>query len=204
MCDSEMGPFSQACENNKQPILEVLQRWLHDVDRVLELGSGTGQHARYFAQQLPHLVWQPSDLECNHQGINAWREGYAGDNLPPPMRIDVTEVGWGEAIPAAVFTANSLHIMPWQSVEALFSCLGGHAPLASLLFVYGPFNYDGAYTSDSNARFDQWLAEQHPGGSIRDFESVDALAAAAGYGLREDNTMPANNRLLVWQRERDG
>ncbi|MEE4661146.1 MAG: DUF938 domain-containing protein [Halieaceae bacterium] len=195
-----MRPFSQACENNKQPILAVLRRWLSTVESVLELGSGTGQHARYFAESLPDLVWQPSDLAQNHAAINAWRDGYAGDNLPAPLAIDVTDRDWGVALPGALFTANSLHIMPWSAVEALFAYLGEHAPDRSLLLVYGPFNYDGAYTSDSNARFDQWLAAEHPGGGIRDFEAVDGLAREAGYQLQEDNPMPANNRLLVWRK----
>jgi len=193
-------PFSQACENNKQPILDVLRRWLPAVECVLELGSGTGQHARYFAESLPGVVWQPSDLVHNHAAINAWRDGYAGDNLPPPLAIDVTDRDWGVALPGALFTANSLHIMPWSAVEALFAYLGEHAPGRSLLLVYGPFNYNGAYTSDSNARFDQWLAVEHPGGGIRDFEAVDSLASDAGYRLQEDNPMPANNRLLVWRK----
>ncbi len=195
-----MRPFSQACENNKQPILSVLKRHLSDVDVVLELGSGTGQHARFFAEQLPTLRWQPSDLADNLPAIEAWREDYTGDNLPAPHRLDVTWRDWGIAIPAAVFTANSLHIMPWHSVEALFSYLGEHAPAAGRLLVYGPFNYGGRYTSESNARFDEWLSLQHPGGGIRDFEAVDERAVAAGYRLLEDAEMPANNRLLVWQK----
>ncbi|MEM0953821.1 MAG: DUF938 domain-containing protein [Pseudomonadota bacterium] len=192
--------FSQACENNKRPILAVLERVLEGVDGVLELGSGTGQHARFFAESMPALIWQPSDLAHNHQGINAWREDYSGKNLPAPLNIDVTDQDWGLPLPGAIFTANSLHIMPWSSVEALFVYLAAHAVTNSMLLVYGPFNYDGQYSSDSNARFDEWLAMEHPGGGIRDFEAVDALAAAAGYRLAEDNPMPANNRLLVWQR----
>ncbi len=195
-----MLPFSQACENNKQPILGVLRRWLVDVDRVLEIGSGTGQHARFFAEALPQLTWQTSDLPVNHEGINAWREDYPGSNLPAPLAIDVTDPDWGLALPGALFTANSLHIMPWSAVESLFAYLGNHAPPGHLLLVYGPFNYDGSYTSESNARFDDWLAASHPGGGIRDFEAVDALAADAGFSLLEDNEMPANNRLPVWKR----
>lgn len=195
-----MRPFSQACENNRDPILEVLRDWLDGIDRVLEIGSGTGQHARYFAEQLPELVWQPSDLLQNHPAIEAWRDGYRGGNLPPPVAIDVTREDWGVAIPAAVFTANSLHIMPWAAVGDLFGYLGRHAGLNTLLLVYGPFNYGGAYTSDSNARFDEWLAANHPGGGIRDFEAVDELARGAGFQLADDRPMPANNRLLVWRK----
>lgn len=195
-----MRPFSQACENNKQPILEVLREQLAGVETVLELGSGTGQHARYFAEQLPGVVWQASDLAQNLPGIEAWREDYPGANLPPPHPLDVTNPDWGIQIPAALFTANSLHIMPWAAVEALFAYLGRNAPAGNCLLVYGPFNYGGQYTSDSNARFDLWLAEQHPGGGIRDFEAVDALANQAGYELLDDVAMPANNRLLAWRK----
>lgn len=195
-----MRAFSQACENNKDPILEVLHEWLEGIDRVLEIGSGTGQHARHFAEQLPDVVWQASDLPAYHGSIEAWREGHSGDNLPPPLEIDVTSNNWGVDIPGAVFTANTLHIMPWEAVGALFVYLGHHAPPGSLLLVYGPFNYEGRYTSDSNARFDEWLAATHPGGGIRDFEAVDLLAGAAGYGLAADHPMPANNRLLVWRK----
>ena len=195
-----MRPSSQACENNRQPILEVISPLLKDIDHLLEIGSGTGQHARFFAESMPWLTWQPSDLEDNHPGIEAWREDYARDNLPSPLGIDVTNADWGLELPAALFTANSLHIMPWSAVQALFRYLGTAAPAGHLLLVYGPFNYGGSYTSDSNARFDQWLADMHPGGGIRDFEAVDKLAAAAGYRLLQDSAMPANNRLLAWQR----
>ncbi len=195
-----MRPFSQACENNKRAILDVLHRHLDGVELLLELGSGTGQHARFFAEQLPSLCWQASDLADNLPGIEAWREDYPGDNLPAPHLLDVTWPDWGIAIPGAVFTANSLHIMPWSSVETLFAYLGEHAPAGNRLLVYGPFNYGGQYTSESNARFDEWLGLQHPGGGIRDFEAVDALAGAAGYRLLDDTAMPANNRLLAWQK----
>jgi hypothetical protein len=195
-----MRPFSQACENNKGPILDVLEEWLSGVDVVLEIGSGTGQHARYFAERLSHLVWQPSDLPENHPGIEAWREGHAADNLPPPLAVDVTASDWGVEIPSAVFSANSLHIMPWSAVCDFFAYLGRQAPAGGLLLVYGPFNYQGRYTSESNARFDAWLAANHPGGGIRDFEAVDELARDAGYTLAADNAMPANNRLLVWRK----
>lgn len=196
-----MGPFSQACENNRQPILEVIAPLLKAYDCVLEIGSGTGQHARFFADSMPWLTWHPSDLAINHPGIEAWREGYAGTNLPSPLTIDVTDSDWGLSLPGALFTANSLHIMPWSAVESLFVYLGKAAPKQHLLMVYGPFNYNGSYTSDSNARFDQWLAETHPGGGIRDFEAVDGLARQAGYQLLQDTEMPANNRLLAWRRE---
>jgi len=193
-------PFSQACENNKDPILELLREEFAGVREVLEIGSGTGQHARHFAAHLPGIRWQASDLEQNLAGIELWRRGYAGDNLPPPLALDVRDPDWGAVIPEALFTANSFHIMAFSVVEVLFRHLGDRAPLHNRLAVYGPFNYDGRYTSESNARFDQWLARQDPDSAIRDFEAVDALAGQAGYRLRADHAMPANNRLLVWHK----
>jgi hypothetical protein len=193
-------PFSQACENNKTSILEVLREELDGLKQVLELGSGTGQHGRYFAEHWPQLHWQMTDVAENIAAIECWREGYPGDNLPAPQILDVRSLDWRVDIPAAIFTANSLHIMAWAAVEALFEYLGRQAPDGNHLCVYGPFNYRGDYTSDSNARFDQWLAQQNPDSAIRDFEAVDALAVAAGYRLHADHGMPANNRLLVWHK----
>jgi len=197
----EALPFSQACENNKQPILDVLSRVFADRTGVLEIASGTGQHATWFAQHLEQLCWQPTETPANLATLLPRCERYAGGNLLAPVALDVSARPWPlAAIPHAVFSANSLHIMPWGSVEDLFAELGARAPVDCVLAVYGPFNYDGTYTSVSNARFDQWLAAQSPHSAIRDFEKVDALAQAAGFALREDNAMPANNRTLVWRK----
>jgi len=194
-------PFSQACENNKEPILGVLRRVFADRSRVLEIASGTAQHATWFAQQLPHVCWQPSEMPANLAIARPRCEEYSGDNLSAPVALDVSQRPWPiEALPDALFTANSLHIMPWESVQDLFAELAGRAAKETLLVVYGPFNYAGRYTSESNARFDQWLAEQNESSAIRDFERVDELAREAGFELLEDNPMPANNRLLVWRR----
>ncbi len=194
-----MKPFSQACENNKQAILEVLLTEFREVSDVLEIGSGTGQHATFFAPALPHLIWQPSDRQGNLAGLRIWCEEALTDNLLAPLELDVTWSQWPLALPEALFTANSLHIMGWRAVEAFFAHLGS-APGAQVLVIYGPFNYGGAYTSESNAGFDQWLQQQDPVSAIRDFEQVDQLASAAGYSLYRDYEMPANNRLLVWRR----
>ncbi len=193
-------PFSQACENNKSYILEVLRDAFADRLAVLEIGAGTGQHATFLAERMPWLTWQPTDVAQNLLILNPRCAEYAGDNLLPPVALDVCEDPWPVAVPDAVFTANSLHIMPFGAVQRLFAMLGRSAPEGTVLAVYGPFNYNGCYTSDSNAQFDQWLAHQHPESAIRHFESVDELAKAAGFTLRADNAMPANNRLLVWQR----
>jgi len=199
MAPSDALPCSQACENNKQVILERLQPLFTNTRKVLELGAGTGQHATWFAQHLAHLVWQPTDVAANLPVLSLRCAAYTGANLLPPMALDVCDHPWPLAVPDAVFTANSLHIMPFAAVEQCFAELGRRAGRDTQLCVYGPFNYGGAYTSDSNARFDQWLAQQHPDSAIRDFEAVDALARAAGFALQEDHAMPANNRLLVWR-----
>ena len=193
-------PFSQACENNKRPILAVLRRHLAGVGHVLEIGGGTGQHAVFFASELRHLVWQTSDVLEHHDGIRAWIEEAQLANLRPPLGLDVTIRPWPVARTDAVFSANTAHIMSWPVVESFVA--GGAEVIGpkGLFLLYGPFNYDGAYTSGSNARFDQWLKERDPRSGIRDFEAVDGLARAAGMQLVEDNAMPANNRLVVWQR----
>ena len=193
-------PFSQACENNKSPILSVLRRHLGSVGHVLEVGSGTGQHAVFFAAELPHLVWQTSDLPEHHAGIRAWIEDSGLENVRAPVVLDVTNRPWAGVETDAVFSANTAHIMSWPMVESFVAGAGEVLPPSGLFLLYGPFNYGGAYTSESNARFDQWLKERDPLSAIRDFEAVDGLGRAAGMNLIEDNAMPANNRLLVWRR----
>lgn len=169
---------------------------------VLEIGSGTGQHATWFAAQMPWLRWQPSDRPDALQPLARRCGFYAGDNLLAPIELDVNIRPWRlPTVPDALFTANSLHIMPWPSVENLFAELAERVHDKLLLAVYGPFNYGGRYTSESNARFDEWLAARDPASAIRDFEAVDALAQSAGFRLLEDNALPANNRLIAWQAE---
>lgn len=195
-------PFSQASENNKAAILQVLESAFAEVSQVLEIGSGTGQHAVHFARHLPHLQWQTSDLEQHHPGIALWLAEAQLSNLAPPLPLDVTQTEWPALIFDAVFTANTTHIMPWQAVECMFARIGERLPAGGVFCQYGPFNYDGRYTSDSNARFDLWLKSADPARGIRDFEAVEALARAAGLALRRDHEMPANNRLLEWVKTR--
>lgn len=199
--------WSEACERNRDPILAVLRRHLHDRRRVLEIGSGTGQHAEWFAQHLPHLVWQASDHPDHVPGI-AERLAEAGlANAPAPWPLQAVLSPPGLApLPAAplafdaVFSANTLHIMSWAHVEALFAGLPTVMAGNALLCVYGPFNYNGNYSSDSNRTFDAWLKARDPESGIRDAEAVDALAAAQGLSLVVDEAMPANNRLRIWGR----
>ncbi|WP_101758596.1 DUF938 domain-containing protein [Oceanicoccus sp. KOV_DT_Chl] len=193
-------PFSQACENNKAAILAVLQQHLAAVDFVFEVGSGTGQHAVHFSQALPHLQWQPADQQEYIEGINAWLEWAAVENILTPLTIDI-EKPWPIAATPAIFSANTLHIMSWPEVEVFFSQVARVLTSPGVLCIYGPFNYDGHYTSESNARFDQWLKQQHPLSAIRNFEAVHTLAMKAGLSFVEDYAMPANNRCLIWNKD---
>ena len=193
-------PFSQACENNKDPILQVLYRVFNTTKIVCEIGSGTGQHACYFAQNLPDIIWQPTDKQENLSGIMQWVADVQLQNLRNPIPLDVTDHPWPVGEIDAVFTANTLHIMTWSEVEGLFERLQEYLVKDGLLCIYGPFNYKGSYTSESNAQFDLWLKQRNLKSAIRDFEAVETLASKANIRLLEDIAMPANNRLLVWQK----
>lgn len=185
-----MKPFSEASERNRTPILAVLQRVLRDRKKVLEIGSGTGQHAAYFAPELPHLVWQSSDVAENLPGIREWGSA--------PIELDV-DGEWPVIDADAVFSANTCHIMSWPQVERMFAGIGRIASVKTVC-VYGPFNYGGRHTSESNARFDAMLRGRDPASGLRDFEAIVSLAAKNGLTLQEDDPMPANNRLLVFAR----
>ncbi len=182
-----MRPFSEASERNREPILAALKRVLSGARLVLEIGSGTGQHAAYFAPELPHLRWQPSDVAENLPGIREW----GGE----PIELDV-DGAWPAVAADAVFTANTCHILSWPQVERMFRGVG-RMPSVKLFCLYGPFNYGGKPTAESNARFDAMLRGRDPASGLRDFEAIVALAARHGLALQEDNAMPANNRLLV-------
>lgn len=193
-------PFAPACERNQGPILEVLRLHFADRHRVLEIGSGTGQHAVFFAPAFPAATWQTSDVAENLPGIRMWLDEAALPNLPPPLVLDVTDT-WPDVRFDAVFSANALHIMPWSAVERFFAGVGRVLEPDGVLAVYGPFNYRGTYTSDSNRDFDGWLKQRSALSGIRDFEAVDQLARSIGCQLVKDHAMPANNRLLVWRRQ---
>lgn len=192
-------PYSAACDRNRDPILAVLRKHFADRRRVLEIGSGTGQHAVYFAAALPHLTWQTSDRTEHHAGIQAWLDEAQLPNVLPPLALDVNDP-WPAQTFDAIFSANTLHIMSWPEVQALFAHLPQVMSPDSRLVIYGPFNYGGRFTSDSNAMFEQTLKSWGPHMGIRDFEAVDALAQGADLRLLEDCAMPANNRCLVWQK----
>ena len=195
-----MKPFSEACEENKQPILEVLRRLFVDVREVLEVGSGTGQHAVYFAQALPHLHWQTSDRGENHPGIRAWLEEYALPNTATPLELDVT-ANWPDQTYDGVFSANTTHIMSWPEVQDFIQGVGRVLVEGGCFALYGPFNFGGDYTSDSNRRFELWLQQRDPNSGIRNFEDLNELAAQQGLRFEEDIEMPVNNRILVGRKQ---
>ncbi|MBA6290981.1 DUF938 domain-containing protein [Colwellia sp. MB3u-70] len=192
-------PFSQACENNKVAILAALADSFSASKTVLEIGSGSGQHAVFFAPNMPWLSWQTSDILVNHQGISQWLREYPAGNLLHPIELDLNHPWPIEKIDA-IYTANTLHIISWPLVQAFFSGVSQHLNQQGKCCVYGPFNYQGQYTSESNAGFDIWLKERDSQSAIRDIEAIMTLAESVGLSLENDHAMPANNRLLVFQK----
>jgi cyclopropane fatty-acyl-phospholipid synthase-like methyltransferase len=192
-------PYSEACARNRGPLLEVLKVAFATCNHVLEVGSGSGQHAVHFAAGLPHIQWQTSELAPLHAGIHAWLTDAQLPNLQPPLMLDVAGV-WPDVTVDGIFTANTLHIMSWPHVEKFFAGVAKVLTTGGVLAVYGPLNYGGAFTSESNAQFDQWLKARDPVSGLRDFEALCTLAARAGLALEDDHAMPANNRTLVWRR----
>ena len=195
-----MLTLSEACERNKGPILEVLRTEFAASRSVLELGSGTGQHAVHFAAHLPHLTWQPSELAEALAPLAERIRLEGTPNLRAPIALDVRAHPWRVASVDAVFSANTLHIMAWSAVQALVRGVGGALTAPGVLCVYGPFRFQGQYTSASNAQFDAYLKARDPVSGIRDFEALEALAHAQGLVFAADHAMPANNRMLVWRR----
>ena len=194
-------PYSESCEQNKVPILSVIVPLFSTCSKVLEIGSGTGQHAVFFAQKMPHLSWHTSDCKSYLEGINSW---LADENLPnimPPFELNVTTSAWPKLKVDAVFTANSLHIMHQQDVVNFMTGAAQLLREKNSLVIYGPFNYHGLYTSSSNERFDQWLKNNDPLSGIKHFEEINALANDNGMQLVKDYEMPANNRILHFIKE---
>jgi len=196
---------SEAADRNKAPILGILASEFAHTSRVLEIGSGTGQHALYFAARLPHLSWQPSDTGEYLPVLREHLRQEGGTNLREVIELDVRAHPWPLAAihgPVdGVFSANTLHIMSWSSVQDFFRGAGSVLGTPGVLCIYGPFRYGGRYTSDSNAAFDNYLRTRDPESGIRDFEALDELAHQQGLALAADHAMPANNQLLVWKRD---
>jgi SAM-dependent methyltransferase len=196
-------PWSDACERNKGPILQVLRTALGDSGHVLEIGSGTGQHAVWFGAALPNTTWQTSDLAVNHGGIRQWIDEAGLPNVLPPIELDVMWDPWPIAHTDAVFSANTAHIMSSRAVQAMFRGIGRILAPGGRFCLYGPFRYGGHHTSESNERFDAALRRENAHMGVRDFEALDTLAQATGLACIDDLPLPANNRLLVWTRHRD-
>ncbi|MBC3873241.1 DUF938 domain-containing protein [Undibacterium sp. LX15W] len=192
--------FSLACERNQEPILQHLQEYLADAQQVLEIGSGTGQHAVYFSRHLPHLKWQTSDRVENHPSIQAWINEEGNSRALAPLALDVANDSWPTQSYDAVFTANTCHIMHWEEVEKMFAGACHVLAQNGKFIIYGPFNYGGQFTSISNQEFDASLKRQSSHRGIRDIADVEALAAQQQFKLLADLEMPANNRLLIFKK----
>lgn len=193
-------PYSQACENNKAPILEKLSETFNAPGKVLEVGTGTGQHAVHFATTMPHLQWQPTDHPDAVDSCRARLEQAGLPNILPVIELDVGAAPWPVATFTWAFSANTAHIMAWTEVEQMFRGIGERLPEGGAFCLYGPFNNQGRYTSESNRQFDQYLKARAPHMGIRDLEDLRALAESVGLTLAENHAMPANNQLLVFRR----
>ena len=194
-------PYSEACEQNKAPILTVLREAFREPGLILEIGAGTGQHAVHFARELPHLDWQPTDQADYLPGIRLWIAEAGLPNLRQPLALDTRREPWPVTEAVGVFSANTTHIMHWPAVEGLFRGIGRVLQPGGAFCLYGPFNHGGRYTSASNTEFDAFLKRRDPASGIRDFDDLDPLARSNGLRLLRDYPMPVNNRTLVWVRD---
>ena len=195
-----MKPYSDACERNREPILQVLRQWFTHPGTALEIGAGTGQHAVHFATHLTHLQWQPTDCEANLAGIGLWVSEAALPNLRAPVKLDVRDREWPVQTVDYVFSANTAHIMGWPEVELMFAGIARVLRPRGMFALYGPFNRDGHFTSESNQAFDASLCERDPKMGLRDDKALKALAREHALTFAAEHAMPANNRLLLWSR----
>ena len=194
-----MKQYSSSCVQNQEPILKIIKPLLLEKYTVLEVGSGTGQHAVFFAEHMPHLNWQASDQAQYLSSINAWVDEAKLNNTPPAINLDVTQA-WPALEFDVIFSANTTHIMSWEMVVDFFQGVGESLGENGLFILYGPFNYHQQYTSQSNADFDMWLKNRDPNSAIRHFEALMELAKKAKLTLLKDYEMPANNRILCWKK----
>jgi len=188
--------FAPYCERNQQSILDQLSIYFKNQNQVLEIGSGTGQHAVFFAQHLPHLIWNTSDMLDNHVSINAWMNEANLSNVIAPIEFYFGKHNWPELPIDAIFTANTTHIMQRDDAKLMMQTIAKNLPKDGVFCQYGPMNVNGEYTSEGNRDFDKHLAESGCGG-IRDI--VELTEWATGMTLAEKVPMPANNFLLVWK-----
>lgn len=194
-------PFSEACERNREHILKVMKEVITSDDRkLLEIGSGTGQHAVYLAPHFPHMIWVTSDVKANHAGINMWLNESGAPNIVGPGEFEVGKDSFPNGTFDLVFTANTFHIMHWKECKTLMKMLGRNLQEGAQVLIYGPFNYNGSFTSPSNSQFDKSLKVQDPMMGIRNFEDVVNNMKKNGLSLSKDYEMPSNNRLLVFMK----
>jgi len=193
-----MKPFAESCEQNKLPILNVLEKYLGNKKHILEIGSGTGQHAVFFSEQFPHITWQTSDRRENHEGIQLWIDEADTENAKHPLDIDVCQPWPAIKGVDVIYSANTCHIMSWHDVQCFFQGVGSILQTGGHFILYGPFNFNNAFTSESNALFDQRLKARDPLSGIRNFEDLCKLGSENGLAFEENIEMPANNRTLVW------
>lgn len=197
---SEELPFAPATERNKAAILAVLRNVFAAPARILEIGSGTGQHAVHFAQNLPQLTWIATETEAQLTQLAPRLRSADLSNMQGPLLLDVDDEQWPVSVVQGVFAANVSHIMGWPQVVAMFAGVGRVLDPGGAFCLYGPFNYNGEFTSASNAQFDAQLRARAAHMGLRDFTQLELLAVGAGMALEKDNAMPANNRLLVWRK----
>ena len=192
-------PYAIACDRNREPILAVLRECLPAQGRVLEIGSGTGQHAAYFSAAFPDLDWLPSDLPQNLTGISLWRQD-AGKNCLAPVGLDLLSDQLQLPQADAVVCINTLHIVAWQGTRQLFAAAGKMLSPGQGVYLYGPYRYADRPLEPSNEQFDQWLKARDPASGIRNFEDLTRIAQEQGFALEADVAMPANNRSLIFRR----
>ena len=197
---TDQVPYSESCERNKQVIFDVLAPLLSNACRLLEIGSGTGQHAAWMAKQAPHITWQPSEIQDNLATLKLRLDVEAPDNVSAPIIIDVAEDNWNDHNPDILFTCNTLHIMSEHHVEAFWQHAGALLKTDALVIVYGPFKYFEDFTTASNAKFDVWLKRRDPASGIRDFEWINELADKNHFICMADHAMPANNQCIIWRK----
>lgn len=193
-------PFAESCVQNQQVILEQLKELLTESGTVLEIGSGTGQHAVFFTEHLPHINWQPSDLQDQHAGMRLWLDEAPHDRIKSPLEINVDKGPWPLENIDYVFTANTTHIISSDQADNMLKYTAACLRPGGLFIQYGPFNYNGNYTSESNAQFDVWLKQRDANSGIKHFESLQEQASKNALSLFKDIEMPANNRILVWRK----
>lgn len=194
-------PYSSASERNRQPILDQLINLLPEQGTVLEIGSGTGQHAVFFSRHLAGICWQPTDRAENLPGLEVQFAAKGNPRIHKPQKLDVLNDPWPENSYEAAFSANTAHIMSWEAVQAMFAGVAQHLLTSACFCLYGPFNINGAYTSPGNAEFDMQLRQQDPQMGIRDMSAVEALSKDHQMCLQKKIAMPANNFILVFYKK---